>query len=133
LALQRGGCRGLTVGLFFQLGDRVLLGLQLAFQLCNLLALDFDEGSDTARLRLSHVPRTFPGHFRVGRPCWECGEENPCPHSPRNQDGPPPSPVLRGFHKSPRATFRKFLHPRRLTYKHTTRSGAGTGPSIERC
>lgn len=56
LAWRAGDRRGVTVNLFFQLGDRLLLGLELAFELCNLLALDFDQGSHTARLRLSTVP-----------------------------------------------------------------------------
>lgn len=36
------------IGLLFQLGDRVLLSLEVAFELCDVLTRDFDQGSDTA-------------------------------------------------------------------------------------
>jgi len=48
--------RSLTVCLFFQLVDCGLLGLEFAFQLRNLLALEFDEVLDAARLSLFAIP-----------------------------------------------------------------------------
>jgi len=55
LALHVSTRCSLTVCLFFQLVDCGLLGLEFAFQLRNLLALEFDQGLDAARLSLSAI------------------------------------------------------------------------------
>jgi hypothetical protein len=67
LSLQVGRGGGLSIDLVLELADGTLLGLELPFELSDLLPLGFDKAVQTAGLGIALIAGTFPGDLRSSR------------------------------------------------------------------